>query len=243
MAAALARGGPILAGAPSVLGGTKYYLDVAGVPSADRAEAVRAAAVTVAGLAPGGAVSLSLGSVDPNRLRSATRVYFNIGAESAAASVERLNGSLPVPRRRSGDGGSSRQEWQLPVRQASHVPTGAAQLSLVGMSRVPDALQRVNFSGHLLAALGWQDARIIAEFHPTATVERCLVRLSEKVVVWAEPPPGKTFAALPSVVDFAGSGEVRLYVDVDAAGPPPPRTAGPFPPPPLPDRPWFGVRV
>jgi hypothetical protein len=205
--------GPLDRGAPSLLGGTKYFVGFGDIPTDQRGHAILAAAGAVGSLANDGSISLAIATTDPNRLKDLKRVNLNLGTLSAAGVVENLNGRLAVHRQQAGGGSSSRPTWVLTLGQSASTPAGYTQLTFMGMGELPDPLQRKGFAAAVLDAIGFGGGELVAEFNPMARIDGgpplCL---SQLLLVWAKPGPGLSFSDLPDVVNVGGK-QLKLFVD------------------------------
>jgi hypothetical protein len=205
--------GPLDRGAPSLLGGTKYFVKFGDLPTDQRGHAILAAAEAVGSLASDGSISLAIATTDANRLKELKRVNLNLGTLSAAGVVDNLNGRLAVHRQQAGGGSSSRPTWVLTLGQSASTPAGCTQLTFMGMGELPDSLQRKGFAAAVLDAIGFGGGDLVAEFIPMARIDggRPLC-LSQILQVWARPGPGLNFSDLPDVINVGGK-QLKLFVD------------------------------
>ena len=209
-----ARGQVFGAGPPSILGSTKYCLDLSGVAAGDKPAVVRAALAKCQTVLPEGS-ALQLGRFDEQQIQRALTIGLHLPSDEAVEIVEQQQGSLSVST------AAGNRAWDIPIRQLVRAPPNCVEVVTVGWSRIPDALQRPGISKLLLEAFGYQGASVQAEFHPVMRMRDCPkpARLADKIVFWVERPANdRTLSNFPDKIEVEGWGEIRAYVGDRGSG-------------------------
>lgn len=198
-----AGGAQLLPRGPQVLvGGRRFFLDLAQVQASDRPRVIQDAARQIDGMRPEGDLYLALQGTDEGLLRRTHRLNVNAVTPAASAALDRLQGTLQA-------GGVS-----VPLRGAVRMPVGVVQMTAVNVSRLPGELHRRGVGARILGAMA-PGFELVSEHVPIDAGTGLL--LGDKLVLWARPPAGPA-ALEPAEVVFGSIADIRVFVDGVSAG-------------------------